>query len=147
MQDQAECKGVDVSLELAADRVVVLADAAAIRRILDNLLVNALHATPVGGAIVLRVVSTAAQRLRIEVVDTGCGIPPEKQASIFSPMIRLEGNGTGLGLAICHELTRAMHGDIGVISQEGAGSTFWVELPMYQPDDGVTSEHLSMQSA
>lgn len=77
------------------------------------------------------------------VIDTGCGIPKEKQNNIFGRFIKLNtfAQGTGLGLSICKTLVESMGGKIGVESEEGKGSTFWFTLP-YKPaaNKEVTSE-------
>lgn len=76
------------------------------------------------------------------VTDTGCGIPNEKQKSIFGRFVKLNNfaQGTGLGLSICQTLVEHMGGSIGVESEEGKGSTFWFTLP-YNPanttDDNI----------
>ncbi len=68
------------------------------------------------------------------VTDTGCGIPKEKQKSVFGRFVKLNNfaQGTGLGLSICQTLVEHMGGSIGVESEEGKGSTFWFTLP-YKP--------------
>ena len=65
------------------------------------------------------------------VADTGCGIPKDKQDSIFGRFVKLNSfaQGTGLGLSICRTLVDNMGGKIGVESEEGKGSTFWFTLP------------------
>jgi signal transduction histidine kinase/CheY-like chemotaxis protein len=73
--------------------------------------------------------------LRIEVTDTGIGIPPDAQARLFAPFSQAENSttrqfgGTGLGLAICKQIVERMGGRIGVRSQAGQGSTFWCVIP------------------
>jgi signal transduction histidine kinase len=147
IQDESEQLGIDVRLDFTDEQAIVLADGQAVRRILDNLLTNALNATPAGGIVTLRTTSTKRARIRLEVIDTGSGIPADKQTHIFAPMVRLGGTGTGLGLAIARELALAMHGEIGVMSQEGQGSTFWVELPSPRPTKAPSAEHLTVPAA
>jgi CheY-like chemotaxis protein len=82
------------------------------------------------------VVPAAGQRLRFEVHDSGSGITMADQAALFKPFSQVDASpqrrhgGSGLGLSICLELAQAMGGDVGVISGPGAGSCFWVELPL-----------------
>jgi signal transduction histidine kinase/ActR/RegA family two-component response regulator len=110
-----------------------------LRQILLNLVGNALKFTAAGS---VTVQATCARRegdrmlLRVEVTDTGCGIPPETQQQLFQSYAQADTStarhfgGTGLGLAICRQLTGLMQGTIGVISAVGRGSTFWFEVPL-----------------
>jgi signal transduction histidine kinase len=103
-----------------------------LRQILTNLVGNAAKFTP-RGSVTVRLLE-ASSGVRLEVEDTGLGIPPALQSRIFEPYEQGEAGrrsgGTGLGLAICAELAARMGGRIGVESREGAGSLFWVELPL-----------------
>ena len=74
-------------------------------------------------------------RMRINITDTGAGIPPAKMALLFQPFERLGAEytrveGTGLGLAVSRGLAEAMRGTIGVTSEIDRGSTFWIELAL-----------------
>lgn len=113
----------------------VLADRSALEQVLANLLDNAIKYTPQGGEVVVRIQPAAGERLRVEVADTGIGIPRKDLPRIFERFYRVDPGrsralgGTGLGLAIVKHLVQAMNGQIGVESQFGRGSRFWVELP------------------
>ncbi|MFC7477094.1 ATP-binding protein [Dankookia sp. GCM10030260] len=132
-------KGLRITLEAdAALPPWVAGDATRIRQVVGNLLSNAVKFTERGSVMLRARASGPAKagmvRLRVEVEDTGIGIPPEAQARLFEMFAQTEGGrrfgGTGLGLAICRRLVEAMGGSIGVVSQPGRGSVFWFELPM-----------------
>lgn len=102
------------------------------RRILQNLLSNALKFSPEEGLVLVRL-RRENQGLRIEVEDQGPGIPPEEHLRIFEKFAQVEGSkrryGTGLGLTFCKLAVQAHQGAIGVESQPGKGSRFWFTLP------------------
>jgi CheY-like chemotaxis protein len=116
----------------------VLGDATRIRQVVGNLLSNAVKFTE-RGSITLRARPIAPPKdglvqLRMEVVNTGIGIPAEAQPRLFEMFEQADQGrrfgGTGLGLAICRRLVEAMGGSIGFVSQVGRGSTFWFDVPM-----------------
>src|SRR5262249_21202911 len=107
----------------------VEADADRVQLVFDNLITNALG-HPREGEIVVRAVP-ADEFVRFEVSDTGAGIPPEHQASIFDKFYRVPGapeGGAGLGLYIAKEIVEAHGGKIGFTSEVGKGTTFWFTL-------------------
>ena len=129
-QGQADVQNVNLRLVFDLDTALVVGDAGAIRRVLDNLLVNAIAAASPGDDVVLRVQGEDPNTITLTVIDKGKGLPPEQQERIFEPLVRFRGgSGLGLGLAIVRELTRAMHGEYGVVSTVGVGSAFWIRLP------------------
>jgi len=113
----------------------VLGDPMRLRQVLTNYLTNALKFTTTG-SIMLNVQRGAGYRLRFEVIDTGAGMDGAALACLFQPFSQVDNSltrkvgGTGLGLSICSELARLMDGDVGVSSEPGKGSVFWVELPL-----------------
>ncbi|MFO7642387.1 MAG: ATP-binding protein [Candidatus Competibacteraceae bacterium] len=134
----ARAKGLTLELELdPALPARAIGDDQRLRQILANLVDNAIKFTARGG-IQVRVDLASrgphAATLRAAVRDTGIGIPPECQATIFTAFDQVEGaaprqpGGTGLGLAICRQLATLMGGRITVDSRPGSGSTFQVEL-------------------
>jgi two-component system phosphate regulon sensor histidine kinase PhoR len=121
--------------ELRAEPVPrALADRRALEQVLLNLLDNAIKYSEPGGQIEL-VVSDSPTGVRIDVTDTGIGIPEADRARIFERFYRVEKarsrdlGGTGLGLAIVKHLVQAQDGEVSVTSREGQGSTFTVRLP------------------
>lgn len=113
----------------------VLGDPVRLRQVLINLVGNAVKFTA-EGEVSLNITAPAAGRLRIEVRDTGIGIPPDKLESIFDPFTQADGShsrrfgGTGLGLTITRRLVQLMQGRIWAESDPGRGSAFFVELPL-----------------
>jgi PAS domain S-box-containing protein len=113
----------------------VQGDPVRLRQILSNYLSNALKFTA-AGRITLKLSQPAPQRLRAEVIDSGIGIADEARERLFLPFEQADSSttrrfgGTGLGLSICRQLAQLMGGEVGVTSQPGVGSRFWLELPL-----------------
>lgn len=138
---EVQRKSLRFALELAPGTPAsVLVDAMRLRQLILNLLSNAVKFTPSGGRVTLRARSLpGADGIRLEVEDTGPGVPPEQQHLLFRDFVQLAspgaqtpegGVGTGLGLAIAAQLAELMGGRIGCDSPPGQGATFWVELPL-----------------
>jgi heavy metal sensor kinase len=125
--------GVTVSLG-HEDQAVVLGDADRLKQLLLNLVDNAIKYTPKGGRVTLSLYREDGW-VRLEVADTGLGIPPEDLPHIFERFYRVdkarsrEKGGTGLGLSIAQWITQAHGGRIHVESQVGKGTTFTIWLP------------------
>jgi two-component system, OmpR family, phosphate regulon sensor histidine kinase PhoR len=120
----------------ATGTVLARADRRALEQVLLNLLDNAIKYTPAGGSIAVSARSVPERRrVRIEVADTGIGVPAKHLPRIFERFYRVDPGrsralgGTGLGLAIVKHWVQALGGEIGVESHPGRGSRFWVELP------------------
>jgi len=114
-------------------RLFVHADRQRLTQVLLNLLSNAVKYNRDGGRVSVGC-ATAGEGCQIRVTDTGPGIPAPLLQRLFTPFERLGADpaieGTGLGLALCKQLAAAMGGRIGVESEPGRGSTFWVEMPI-----------------
>jgi PAS domain S-box-containing protein len=113
----------------------VMADRQRLKQILLNLVSNAVKYNFEGGSIIITCQQSPSNRWRISIADSGPGISRENIARLFTPFERLNTGqssveGTGLGLVLAKRLVELMHGDIGVESMVGRGSTFWIELPM-----------------
>jgi two-component system sensor histidine kinase/response regulator len=118
----------------SAGAVEVSCDGALVRRVMENLVTNALRHTPAGSPMCISIASGEG-RVRVEVHDQGRGVPPEARDRIFEKFgtveVRQESayHSVGLGLAFCKLAVEAHGGTIGVDPGVQAGSTFWFELP------------------
>lgn len=135
---QIEEKRLDFEVNVASNLPELLqGDADRIQQIIVNLIGNSIKFTK-EGTIVLSV-SWIDKSLQIIVSDTGCGIPKDKQDTLFDPFIQVDNSsqrqfeGTGLGLSICQFLVSVMHGDISLSSEESIGSSFTVLIPLNEP--------------
>lgn len=114
---------------------MVRADRTRLKQALLNLLANAIKYNREGGRVSLDVRPEGVDRLRIQVTDTGPGIPAGRLEEMFLPFNRLDAEhsdieGTGIGLTITRRIVEMMGGEVGVESEVGVGSTFWIELPL-----------------
>ena len=136
---RADRAGVKMLLRLEPELPEVLGNEDQLRRMLYNLVENAIKYTGRGGEVELSLQKgEQGESLRLSVKDSGFGIAPAQLPHIFERFYRVEATrpryspsqGSGLGLSIAKSIAEAHGGKIGVISQVGAGSTFWVELPL-----------------
>ncbi len=133
LRPQADGKGLILQLDAGADLGWVQSDPVRLRQALFNLVGNAVKFTE-RGSVVVRGSSPRPGVLRFEVIDTGVGIPAEVQDRIFQRFDQGDASttrkfgGSGLGLAITQKLAELMDGDVGFTSEEGLGSTFWLEV-------------------
>ncbi|MBI2167859.1 MAG: HAMP domain-containing histidine kinase [Candidatus Omnitrophica bacterium] len=138
---QAREKGIDLEERLEDPIKDIHCDRDRIREVIDNLLSNALKYTPPGGRVQVELRSER-QGARLEVRDTGIGIPSEEQERIFEPFQHIKKAGlsgeksTGLGLALVRKIIDAHGGAIRVQSGEGQGATFSVFLPQNHGEKG-----------
>ncbi len=130
-------RGLRLDLSLPDEHLLVLAEPRRLRQVLLNLLSNAMKYNVPEGHISLRA-ETSPSHVRLLVEDTGLGIAPAQQAQVFEPFQRLGREnsmiqGTGIGLSLCLEFARLMNGQMGLHSEPGVGSRFWIELPRLAP--------------
>jgi PAS domain S-box-containing protein len=134
----AEHKNLDVQTDFDASVTEFVTDPDLLRMIVTNLCTNAIKYTPVGGTVTIRFTHDN-NMLRIQVVDTGIGIPAEDQEGIFSKLFRASNamrdvpDGTGLGLYIVREAVAVLRGKASFTSVEGVGTTFDVQIPFEVP--------------
>lgn len=129
--------GRSIAVVTAADYVVAEVDVPRIEQVVTNLINNAIKYSPDGGEVRVTVEEHAADGMAcLTVRDEGMGIPAEQQGRIFGRFVRADNakrggiSGTGLGLYLCRELVERHGGRIWFDSEEGKGSTFFVELPL-----------------
>ncbi len=133
----AQGRGLVLSYAAPPDRLWARCDADAVRKIVNNLLSNALKFTPRGGAVEVKVESTAREAV-ISVSDTGIGIPADQLDHVFERFYQVDGTatrefpGSGIGLSLVRELVELQEGHITLESTVGAGSRFRVSLPLHE---------------
>lgn len=133
VQTLADESDIKIEDKLNPDHMMVMADYTRLKQVLVNLLSNAVKYNSENGSVVMTS-EAVGNKVRVNVTDTGPGIPQDRFEELFKPFERLgaettEIEGTGIGLTICRRLVELMSGTIGVESTEGEGSTFWIELP------------------
>lgn len=137
VRNLAEQKQIELLIESNTDAIINL-DQTQMSRVIVNLLSNAIKFSEQGSQIKLKLssqVDNGGDQILIEVVDSGRGIPSDKLASVFERYVQVEladskqKKGTGLGLPICKAIVIAHGGVMGVESELGKGSRFWLKLP------------------
>jgi len=132
----ARKKKIRIYLEISPNVPLITTDAGKVQQVLYNFLSNAVKFTPFKGRIDVLASMPDDKTVRIAISDTGCGIAPEDLELIFEQFRQADGSltreapGSGLGLAISKELAGMLAGSVGVRSQVGIGSTFWLDLPI-----------------
>jgi CheY-like chemotaxis protein len=133
---EAQAKGIELSCLPSTGPLLGLADERLLRQVFRNLIGNAIKFTEAGGRVAV-VPQITAGRIRVEVRDTGIGIPADKLHQLFKPFTQIDSslsrrhNGTGLGLALVDRIVRLNRGVVLVDSVVGRGSTFTVEFPQH----------------
>ena len=131
-QAVAPPEGLEVHVDVVTG-ITAEGDGVLLRQVLIGLLTNAFKNTPAPGAVTLRARGLPDGEVLIKVEDTGNGIAPDEVGRVFERFYRgskaLEQEGFGLGLSIAKRMVDVMGGEIGVESEVGVGSTFWVRLP------------------
>jgi PAS domain S-box-containing protein len=133
IEPQAQKRGLQMTFPRLDNLFFVHADRTRVKQVMINLLSNAIKYNRVGGAVIVECAMQAENRVRVCVTDTGTGLTQEQLSQLFQPFNRLgqessTEEGTGIGLVVTKQLVELMGGQIGVESQVGIGSTFWVEL-------------------
>jgi signal transduction histidine kinase len=130
---QAYSHALTVRHSLAPEPLVARVDAAALKQVLLNLLINAQQAMAQGGELMIHT-SRKGDRAVVQINDTGEGIAPEKLAGVFRPYYSSRAGGTGLGLATAKKIVEAHGGTIAVHSELGKGTSFTIEMALADGD-------------
>ena len=130
---QAEKRGIRLFFAAMSEPFYVHADRTRVKQVMINLLSNAIKYNRRGGMVIVECAQAEGARVRVSVTDTGAGLNAEQVEQLFQPFNRLgqeQGaeEGTGIGLVVTRQLTELMGGEIGVFSEVGVGTTFWIEL-------------------
>ncbi|HSI51940.1 MAG TPA: ATP-binding protein [Ideonella sp.] len=136
MRERCMRQGLKLQLQLPDEMAPCTVDARRLRQVVLNLLSNAVKFTPAGGEVTLRAGQNACEGLWVEVSDTGVGIAPEDQATVFEEFRQVgddvlrKAEGTGLGLPLVRRLVHLHGGEVTLHSAPGQGSTFRFNLPL-----------------
>lgn len=125
---QAQLQRVQLRFRPAPKPLIASVDPRLLKQALLNLMLNSLQAMPQGGELILQA-SPSGRGARIDVIDTGTGIPPEALDRIFNAYFTTKKGGTGLGLAMTRRIVQEHGGDLSVRSELGKGSVFSIYLP------------------
>jgi protein-histidine pros-kinase len=146
-------KRLTVTTKVDPEVVTAVVDPARVKQILYNYLSNAIKFTPEGGTVAIQIGPEGPTLFRIDVVDTGIGIPEEHLNKLFIEFQQLDASaakqyqGTGLGLALTKRLAEAHGGSVAVRSSSGHGSTFSAILPRVTVVPADDTEHLDIPTA
>jgi signal transduction histidine kinase len=144
MRAQAAAKKLEILCTIEPNLPAVMVDRQRMEHVFQNILANAIKHSPPGSEILVRAEKTRDGSVRFSVRDQGPGIPEEYHNRIFDRLFRVPGQaktGAGLGLFIAHEIVAAHEGSIGVESQLGHGSEFFVVLDSTAESAQAEDEH------
>ena len=130
----ASAQGIKVKTSFAQDLPAVQADREQLKSVIANLVKNACEAMPAGGTLSVRT-SLVAGRVRLEITDTGPGVPEGIRAKIFDPYFTTKSGGTGMGLALVYRILTDHRAKIDFRTAE-TGTTFVVDLPVPEGGEG-----------
>jgi len=131
----------NIELRLNRDLPRINADPGSLRQLFMNIIMNSMYFTPERGSIIIMTEMSTGIRgkkfledmpsITVSVSDTGAGIPSDLVDKVFDPFFTTKpvGEGTGLGLSICHKIVEDHNGSINLVSEEGSGTTFDIQLP------------------
>ncbi|HEX6279292.1 MAG TPA: ATP-binding protein [Pyrinomonadaceae bacterium] len=132
LEPQIRKSNIEIVKNYSPDVLPIFGNAGKLQQVFTNLILNARDAMLAGGRITLRTDLVDGDEIKVEVTDTGEGIPPENIGKIFDPFFTTKGvgNGTGLGLAVSYGIVQEHGGTIEAFSENGNGTTFMLSFPI-----------------
>jgi len=138
LENEFQLKHIHIEKHLFREMPDIFLGSNQMEQVMVNLLINAIEAIQERGTITIRSdISTEQKLVRVEIKDTGCGIPQVSMAKIFEPFFSTKSKGTGLGLAVSYGIVKKHQGNIRVTSQPGQGTCFTIEIPLFTRDDSI----------
>jgi signal transduction histidine kinase len=131
LENEFRLQHIQVEKNLSTATEKIWLDSNQVEQVFVNILINAIHATPEQGKIIIKSKMIPERNfVRVKISDTGCGIPPEHLPKIFEPFFSTKEKGTGLGLAVSYGILKNHRGNIKVSSQPGKGACFTIDFPL-----------------
>ncbi len=129
VEQQLAQEDISLELDLSARQHIVEADAEQLNQTFINFFLNAIHAMEQGGTLSVQT-SLVQSSVRLDIRDTGCGIPSDQIEHIFDPFFTTKEDGVGLGLSVSHGIIQEHSGTINVESEKGKGTVFHLSFPL-----------------
>jgi len=136
LNNEFKAHRIKVSKEIKWAFPRYILDKSGLQQVLVNLIMNSIQAMPEGGKLRL-ILDRVSNEARIDIGDTGPGIPAENLSRIFDPFFTTKKDGTGLGLSVSYNILQKQGGRIEVQSTEGQGTTFSLYLPFSERLPGI----------
>lgn len=138
LENEFHLRHISLEKDLSSKLPGANLDVNLIQQVFVNLLINGMEAIGKNGVITVKsYFNSDRDSMKIEIADTGGGIPPEHMSKIFEPFFSTKSNGTGLGLAVSYGIIQKHQGDIRVSSQPGQGTSITIEIPLGQQVEGL----------
>ena len=138
VEARAQEEGIQTLIEQVGPLPTIKADRESLRSVFTNLVINAVEAIDgQGGKVSIKLSKMEPNSVKVEIIDTGCGIGSQDIAKVFEPYFSTKETGTGLGLAIVKKAIDDHGGTINVVSKQGGGTTFTIILPANEKGDGM----------
>lgn len=130
LESQAILNNVQISVDFPLSNLMIECEENQIKQVFINILKNAMEATPHGGTISIRVQMKENNKVLVQFMDQGCGIPEDRLSKLGEPFYTTKEKGTGLGLMVSYKIIETHQGEINIKSEENKGTTVDVILPI-----------------